>query len=299
MIQLLSARCQKIIGYLLLIIFYSSIVIPAYANGNRKWNYNYANHSVNNIYSKKLVKNNLPSLTVPEKKNNSNTNSGKRNTIIDNAKFHQPSSEKKLNIGGPGQPEMSSFKPAGVNNMVNLFTGDFNYNIPLMDVGGYPINIFYDANISMEQEASWVGLGWNINPGTVNRNMRGVPDDFNGEEQLVQTQKMKPNVTWGVNLGADVELMGIKSFKNFTGTVGASLGISVNNYLGPAIDLGLKGTTALKLSDKSGAEKNASPQLGGGIDINLSSRNGLTLSPSVSLTASSFNNDIKSTYHTK
>jgi len=94
--------------------------------------------------------------------------------------------------GGPTQPEMSSFKSIGVNNMVNLFTGDFSYNIPLLDVGGYPVNIYYQGGIGMEQEASWVGLGWNINPGNISRNMRGVPDDFNTTDTLVQTENLKP-----------------------------------------------------------------------------------------------------------
>ena len=54
---------------------------------------------------------------------------------------------------------MSSFKSVGTDNMVNLFTGDFNYNIPLMDVGGYPINIYYDAGIAPEQESK-LGRPW-------------------------------------------------------------------------------------------------------------------------------------------
>ena len=41
--------------------------------------------------------------------------------------------------------------------MVDLFSGDFNYNIPLMEVGGYPINLSYHSGIGMDQEASWVG----------------------------------------------------------------------------------------------------------------------------------------------
>src|SRR4051812_12398436 len=83
---------------------------------------------------------------------------------------------------GPSQPEFSSFEPANTTQMVDLFTGDFNYNIPLMDVEGYPINISYHSNIGMDQEASWTGLGWNINPGVINRNMRGLPDDFNKDQ---------------------------------------------------------------------------------------------------------------------
>src|SRR5437868_7118186 len=83
--------------------------------------------------------------------------------------------------GGPSQPEVQSFEPVGTTEMVDLFSGDFVYNIPLLDVEGYPINISYHSGITMDQEASWVGLGWNINPGVVNRGVRGIPDDFNGD----------------------------------------------------------------------------------------------------------------------
>ena len=37
--------------------------------------------------------------------------------------------------GGPSQPEVQSFEPVGTSEMVDLFTGDFTYNIPLIDVG--------------------------------------------------------------------------------------------------------------------------------------------------------------------
>ena len=114
--------------------------------------------------------------------------------------------------GGPSQPEMTSFKSVNVNNMVNLFSGNFSYNIPLLDVGGYPVNLYYSGEIGVEQDASWVGLGWNINPGDITRNMRGVPDDFNGQETLTDTQDVKPNVTYGVSGGVDFEFGGQKTF---------------------------------------------------------------------------------------
>src|ERR1700751_6117164 len=83
---------------------------------------------------------------------------------------------------GPSQPEMQSFTPVGTSDMLNVFTGDFSYNIPLLDVDGYPINISYSSGVGMDQEATWVGLGWNINPGAINRSMRGIPDDFDGDQ---------------------------------------------------------------------------------------------------------------------
>ena len=58
---------------------------------------------------------------------------------------------------GPTQPEFNAFTPIGTSDMVNLSTGDFNYNIPIMDVGGYPLNLSYNSGVTMDQEASWVG----------------------------------------------------------------------------------------------------------------------------------------------
>ena len=57
---------------------------------------------------------------------------------------------------GPSQPEFNSFTPIGTSDMVSLTTGDFSYNLPLLDVGGYPINLSYDSGITTDQESSWV-----------------------------------------------------------------------------------------------------------------------------------------------
>jgi hypothetical protein len=66
---------------------------------------------------------------------------------------------------GPVQPETQGFQPAGVSNMVDLQNGSFKYNIPLLDIDGYPINLNYTSGAGMDDEASWVGLGWSLNPG--------------------------------------------------------------------------------------------------------------------------------------
>ncbi len=114
--------------------------------------------------------------------------------------------------GGPSQPESSSFEPVGTTDMVDLFTGDFTYNVPLFDVGGYPVNISYHAGVSMDQEASWVGLGWNINPGAINRGMRGVPDDFLGDE-VKKEMNMKQNTSWALKFNTDLEIFGFMGQK--------------------------------------------------------------------------------------
>lgn len=112
---------------------------------------------------------------------------------------------------GPSQPEFQSFEPVETTDMVNLFTGDFTYNIPLMNVpgpnGGYPINLAYHASPSMDEEASWVGLGWSLNAGAINRQVRGVPDDFNGDS-ITTKMDMKENWTVGLGVSPCMEVFG-------------------------------------------------------------------------------------------
>src|ERR1700744_6340347 len=82
---------------------------------------------------------------------------------------------------GPSQPEVQSFQPANVTDMVDLSSGQLKYNIPLLDIDGYPINLDYKPNTGIDDEASWVGLGWNVNTGAITRQVRGEPDDFSGD----------------------------------------------------------------------------------------------------------------------
>jgi len=203
MIQLLSTKYSKHIALILSVILLRGLV-PAFGRSERP-TYSILNRPLYNSAGY------IPSMPVTIKKapDTSRVTQHTSNNAVKKKGRTAVRIPSHANIGGPSQPEMSSFKSIGTDNLVNLFTGDFSYNIPLLDVGGYPVNLFYDGGISMEQEASWVGLGWNINPGTVSRNMRGVPDDFNGEDIMKQTQLMKPNKTWGVTLNGDLELVGI------------------------------------------------------------------------------------------
>ena len=186
------------------------------------------------------------------------------------AKFSKPF------IGGPSQPEMNAFKSVGSDNMVSPFTGDFSYNIPLLDVGGYPVNMFYSSGITMDQESSWLGLGWNINPGTITRNMRGLPDDFDGSDMVTKKQSFRPDETWGVTTGADVKFSGIPSMGLGLGVSG---GASYNNKLGIATEAGVH--TSISLGAKAGNTKTAN--LSFSVGLNASSRGGASVTPSVGL----------------
>lgn len=170
---------------------------------------------------------------------------------------------------GPSQPEVQSFEPVGTTDMVDMFTGDFVYNIPLLDVEGYPVNISYHSGGDMEQEASWVGLGWNINPGVVNRSVRGLPDDFNGEV-IGKELNMKEERNVRVGLNGGIELAGAGSPLI---SIYASLGASVNssNYRGVSVDfnLGLNAGVNVVASASAGVNLGVGSQSGADVDYNL------------------------------
>lgn len=180
--------------------------------------------------------------------------------------------------GGPSQPEVQSFEPVGTNQMVDPFTGDFTYNIPLLDVGGYPVNISYHSGVTMDQEASWVGLGWNINPGVINRNMRGLPDDFSGDE-IESEFNMKENRTFSVSSNAGVEIFGADLVGQALGLdVSLGWGINYNTYEGLGFDMSAGANLSLDLN-KSSTESGTA---GLGLNFVSGSNDGLSINPSVS-----------------
>ncbi len=297
MIQLLASRYRKKIAWLLLIFFDCSFTFSAKAGaGSIKDVVGlFKDHSLYYTGRSLTGHSHQGMIMSPRLHSKAGISGGARQSHAnqDFIPATMAALPSKAAIGGPSQPEMASFKPIDDKNLVNLFTGDFNYNIPLLDVGGYPVNIFYNGEVGVEQEASWVGLGWNINPGNVSRGLRGVPDDFDGTDTLVQIQNMKPNKTWGVSIGADVEGFGIK-----LAHLGDNVGVSFNNYLGIALDFGFKGGVSYRVGDKVLAEKNANSvtPLGSGslnLNVDINSRQGLTISPAVSLGASAFKNGLE------
>jgi hypothetical protein len=184
--------------------------------------------------------------------------------------------------GGPSQPEFQSFAPIGTTEMVNLPDGDFTYNIPLLDVGGYPINISYNSGITQDQEATIVGLGWNINPGVINRNVRALPDDFNGEKDAVTKEfNMRENITAGFSARTSLELFGkelknpIGNISNVSGALGMNLGFFINNYSGLGYEFGV--------SPSFSAGSKSELDLTVGLGLGINSKNGANFSPSLSL----------------
>lgn len=168
---------------------------------------------------------------------------------------------------GPTQPETKGFEPAGNSDMVDLFSGDFSYNIPLMDVGGYPVNIAYHSGASMDEEASWIGYGWNLNVGSLNRQLRGLPDDFDGTDLQERQMTVKDHVTVGGRISATLDLLGmpVKNIKK-TGkkskldltSLTISSGVKFDNYRGIGVELGAN--VGLGLTDYIAGDKNGSKE---------------------------------------
>ncbi|WP_045113084.1 hypothetical protein [Microscilla marina] len=133
---------------------------------------------------------------------------------------------------GPSSPEFASFEPVATTNMVNTFTGDFTYNLPVLQIpgpdgGGYAMSLAYHSGANSEEEASWVGYGWTLNPGSVNRNVRGFPDDYKSAP-VKQYNKMPVNWTTSGTLATGLKYFGNKKVVNFEYTGPKSV-VSVEN----------------------------------------------------------------------
>lgn len=210
---------------------------------------------------------------------------------------------------GPTQPEAESFTPVDAGNLVSPFTGDFSYNVPLIDIGGYPINLAYQSGVTMEQEATWAGLGWNVNVGSITRQMRGVPDEFWGDE-ITKELNMKDNFTVGANVGISFEAFGVDpdvaraninlgvdiSYNNYKGfnlgtSVAPSIGTKKGAAFGTNFSLGVSSSLDgmnispnLSFSKSMADANNTNVKAGVGIGLNMNSRTGLsnlTLSHSI------------------
>lgn len=62
------------------------------------------------------------------------------------------------------------------------YSGDLNLSVPLLVIPGkhghdFPIVLTYNSNITQRQTASWVGLGWNLELGSVERSPMGRFDE--------------------------------------------------------------------------------------------------------------------------
>ena len=190
---------------------------------------------------------------------------------------------------GPVAPEVRTFSPVEATDMVNLFTGDFNYNIPLFELpgpsGGYPFNIFYNSGVTMTQEASWVGLGWNLNPGAITRTLRNIPDEFDGDPISIYKDMENSWSVGGSFSAKDIEILG-KDLGFSKMVKGASFQMAYNNMSGLSMDLGFN----------LGFAKGAGVGFSNSMAINSGNQSGLGFNPEIGLSFSrSLSDDVFAT----
>jgi len=147
-----------------------------------------------------------------------------------------------LTSPGPHQPEYMSYEEAGSPDMVNLLTGDFTFNIPVLEVpgpeGDFSVPLTYNGGIGAEQEASWVGLGFNLNVGAITRVINQYPDDASGMSQNVNVKS--PGVRgWTASI-LTFGNIGWNTSKGYNGSFSIA-GMLNLEYDGSSTDFNLKG----------------------------------------------------------
>lgn len=205
---------------------------------------------------------------------------------------------------GPVAPEATSFEPVDATDMVNLVTGDLSYVLPLVSIpgpeGGYPLSLSYHAGIAMEQEASWVGLGWSLNPGAINRSVNGYPDDWKktnisefyydqGESTDYYSFDIGGTLPNGLTIGLSKSWGGYKAWGGKVGFGAYSVNYGSNGFGGsfliPGTNIGvsmLPGEKGLNTSVSYGIGQEGIYSIGGSLNFNSSSKK-ITVSGRASL----------------
>ena len=277
---------QKKVAWVLFFLFYADMVLAAYGGKS----YTYFKTSPK-LTRSTISMNGSEAAKYPNYFDLGNS-SGTRNddhkpfdVRKGNVLLNKKNYKKHPFIGGPGQPEMQAFQSVNANNMVDLFSGDFSYNIPLMDVGGYPIGLSYHGGVTMDQEATWVGLGWNVNPGTISRNVRGLPDDFNGTESITKEYNILKNWTAGVSASFKPELFGFN-----IPSIGLNVGAFYNNYAGVGFEAGATASinpakymfgTGTNAMDSTKMDTSYATKFSPSLNFSINSQSGLNLGASL------------------
>jgi hypothetical protein len=166
---------------------------------------------------------------------------------------------------GPTAPETTSFEPVDTSTMVNLATGDFVYNIPLLEIpgpsGGYPLSLSYHAGIQPNEEASWVGLGWTLNAGSISRSVNGFADDHKNVSGIARAY-WKGGETHIADIGYNVGIAGTPA------SISAGVSIAEDTYKGTGV--GPYVQAGLALQHTGGSIRFGKSLYGGGFNTNVS-----------------------------
>jgi hypothetical protein len=166
---------------------------------------------------------------------------------------------------GAVAPEVTQFEPIDTTDLVNLSSGDFTYTLPAVSIpnapgGSFPLGLSYQSGILYSQEASWVGLGWNLTPGQITRAVRGIPDDY-AYGAMSNQAAGDTTYSYGVSLSYS-----LKSGNSF------SAGISFDNHggYGGSVGYSMRDPEIDSRGGRFSAGVNASWSNRGGLDVSAS-----------------------------
>ena len=173
---------------------------------------------------------------------------------------------QSIKAQGPGSPEAAGFEPVDATDMVNLTNGNLSYVLPLLNVEGFPVSLSYHAGITMDMQASWVGLGWYLNPGAINRSVTGTPDDWKSGVGINFNSYYNEENYYGVSV--EVGITGAATVgvgMNWGGGQGLSGSVSATLGLGAGTGKMVQGGVSASMSTTGNAS------LGAGIGVQIGS----------------------------
>jgi hypothetical protein len=196
-------------------------------------------------------------------------------------------------MSGPSQPEFTSYGSPDASDMVNLSTGDFSYSLPILDIPGpergFSLPLTYKAGIELEQEASWVGLGWSLNAGAIARSVNGYADDANNEPvQMTFNKKIDRGWTGGIPGVIDMGWNSITGHKGSVDLLGlASVGWNNSGInQGDLVGIGYKAGSGLSVDPIRMASAVVTiATMGGGSTLSLAANVGIQVASSVAIGA--------------
>ena len=126
----------------------------------------------------------------------------------------------------------------GMPLSVNTSTGQLSGSIPLitipgLDGEGYQMSLNY-APPTPGSEASWVGYGWSLSPGAIQRNQNGIADDFKGT--IINISK-KPDYTRMTGRF----VTGAEALSAVNGNIGTGAVWDSDRGVSPSVSLSLSG----------------------------------------------------------
>jgi hypothetical protein len=122
---------------------------------------------------------------------------------------------------GVTQPDFMKYSQIETGAKVNEFDGSFNFSIPVVSIPsgdkiGYTLQLTYQSGTKPNDEATWVGYGWSLNPGAIVRQVKGFPDDFDGVKVEI-VNNLKPDISKNYYYSLNLELFSVDKMQGKEG----------------------------------------------------------------------------------